>query len=305
MAAGILDIIIEVGLMLRLAFGRPWVQTEGMLGSLMNLLSLDLAVPDHTMFSRRSVGLGGATALRKASARGNRQQRREGFREWLHEKRGGTPHWSWRKLHLAVDPNSDESLAGELTTTDEGDASLVGPLLDQVDSPLASMPADGAYDGELVYRSIAGHIPNATVTIPPRSTAVMCRVGHRPHSARPPHPADRGVWSPGMAARRRLRPPVSRGGRNAALQGTDRPPRANSADTEDRGRLQVINIMTGLGMPVSRRIAWPAWERVKSAPFLIFAPTSFSVKSNRVGIRHIVQYPVIMHHMLMTGETFR
>ena len=77
---GILDIIIEVGLMLRLAFGRPWRQTEGMLGSIMDLLSLDLAVPDHTMFSRRSVGLGGATALRKASARGNRQQRREGFR---------------------------------------------------------------------------------------------------------------------------------------------------------------------------------------------------------------------------------
>ena len=135
-----------------------------------------------------------------------------GAGEWPHEKHGGTPHWSWRKLHLAVDPNSDESLAWELTTTDEGDASLVGPLLDQVDSPLASVPADGAYDGELVYRSIAGHTPNATVTIPPRSTAVMCRVGHRPHSARPPHPADRGVWSPGMAARRRLRPPVSREG---------------------------------------------------------------------------------------------
>jgi hypothetical protein len=29
-----------------------------MLGSLMNLLSLDLVVSDHTMFSRRSVGLG-------------------------------------------------------------------------------------------------------------------------------------------------------------------------------------------------------------------------------------------------------
>ena len=36
-----------------------------------------------------------------------------GAGEWLHEKRGGTPHWSWRKLHQAVDPNSDESLAGE------------------------------------------------------------------------------------------------------------------------------------------------------------------------------------------------
>jgi hypothetical protein len=68
---------------------------------------------------------------------------------------------------------------------------------------------------------------------------------------------------------------------------------------------KIINIMTGLGMPVFRRIAWPAWERVKSVPFLIFAPTSFSVRSNRVGIRHIVRYTVIMHHMLMTGETFR
>jgi hypothetical protein len=42
------DIAIETGLMLRLAFGRPWRQTEGMLGLIMDLLDLDLAVPDHT-----------------------------------------------------------------------------------------------------------------------------------------------------------------------------------------------------------------------------------------------------------------
>jgi hypothetical protein len=40
--------------MLRLAFGRPWRQTEGLLGSLMGLLGLDLPVPDHTTFSWRS-----------------------------------------------------------------------------------------------------------------------------------------------------------------------------------------------------------------------------------------------------------
>jgi hypothetical protein len=43
--------------MLRLAFGRPWRQTEGLLGSLMRLLGLDLTVPDHTTFSRRSADL--------------------------------------------------------------------------------------------------------------------------------------------------------------------------------------------------------------------------------------------------------
>ena len=43
--------------MLRLAFGRPWRQTEGMLASILRLLDVNLPVPDHTTFSRRSVDL--------------------------------------------------------------------------------------------------------------------------------------------------------------------------------------------------------------------------------------------------------
>lgn len=46
------DLAIEAGMLLRLAFGRPWRQTEGLLGSLMRLLGLELAVPDRTTFSR-------------------------------------------------------------------------------------------------------------------------------------------------------------------------------------------------------------------------------------------------------------
>ena len=54
--------------MLRLAFGRPWRQTEGMLGSIMDLLGLDLPVPDHTTFSRRSADLGVATGPEEGGA---------------------------------------------------------------------------------------------------------------------------------------------------------------------------------------------------------------------------------------------
>lgn len=60
-------IAIEAGVMLRLAFGRPWRQTEGLLGSLMRLLGLELPVPDHTTFSRRSADLEVASALAKAA----------------------------------------------------------------------------------------------------------------------------------------------------------------------------------------------------------------------------------------------
>ena len=158
--------------MLRLAFGRPWRQTEGLLGSVMGLLGLD-----HTTFSRRSADLGVATALRKTKGPVHVVIDSTGLTvvgagDWLHEKHGGKPRRSWRKLHLAVDPDSGEILASELTTTEEGDASLVGPLLEQIESPISAMFADGAYDGEPVYRSVTGHTPDAAVIIPPRSTAV-------------------------------------------------------------------------------------------------------------------------------------
>src|SRR3954447_4112955 len=51
------DLAIETGPLLRWAFGRPWRQTEGLLRSVVTLLGVGLAIPDHTTFSRRSIGL--------------------------------------------------------------------------------------------------------------------------------------------------------------------------------------------------------------------------------------------------------
>ena len=60
------DVAIETGHLLRLAFGRPWRQTEGMLRSVVTLLGFGVGVPDHTTFSRRSPGLALATSLAQA-----------------------------------------------------------------------------------------------------------------------------------------------------------------------------------------------------------------------------------------------
>jgi hypothetical protein len=57
------NLAVETGHLLRLAFGQPWRQTEGLLRSVMTLLGVSLRVPDHTTFSRRSVGLSLATPL--------------------------------------------------------------------------------------------------------------------------------------------------------------------------------------------------------------------------------------------------
>ena len=175
------DVAVETGHLLRLAFGRPWRQTEGLLRSIVGLLGWKVGVPDHTTFARRSPGLALATALARAQANGPVQVvidatglKVYGAGEWLVETHGEPGRREWHKLHLAVDPDSGEILACEQTSNDEGDASQVAPLLEQIPAPLGAVIADGAYDGEPVYRAVAerqSDLPVAVV-IPPRATAV-------------------------------------------------------------------------------------------------------------------------------------
>jgi hypothetical protein len=51
------DVASETGLTLRLVFRQPLRQTEGTMRSIVGLLGVDLAIPDHTTFSRRGGGL--------------------------------------------------------------------------------------------------------------------------------------------------------------------------------------------------------------------------------------------------------
>src|SRR4051795_108479 len=190
------DVAIETGHLLRLAFGRPWRQTEGLLHSLTTLLGVSLGVPDHTTFSRRSPGLVLATALAQAQASGPVHVvidatglKVYGAGEWLVEKHGERGKRTWRKLHLAVDPSTGEILASELTSNEEGDASQVGPLLDQIPGLLGSVTADGAYDGEPVYRAVAERQPDppVAVIIPPRATATLSAAAGTTPSQRDEH----------------------------------------------------------------------------------------------------------------------
>src|SRR3954453_4236282 len=144
------DVAIETGHLLRLAFGRPWRQTEGLLHSLPPLLGVGIGVPDHTTFSRRSPGLALATALAQAQASGpvhvvidatGLEGYGAGEREV--EEHGPRGKRTWRKLHRAIDPSTGEILASELTSHEEGDASQIGPLLDQIPGPIGSVIADG------------------------------------------------------------------------------------------------------------------------------------------------------------------
>jgi Transposase DDE domain len=265
------DVAIETGHLLRLAFGRPWRQTEGLLRSIVGLLGLEVGVPDHTTFARRSPGLELAAALARAQAAsgGGPIQvvidatglKVYGAGEWLAEKQGERDRREWRKLHIAVDPDSGEVLACELTSSEEGDASQVAPLLAQISGSLGAVIADGAYDGEPVYRAVAERQPDPSVAmvIPPRATAVPSTEAETAPSQRDQHLRlirERGRlgWQRAVGYGRRSLGETAMFRYKALIGPSLRARSLPAQKTEARVGCTVLNRMTGLGMPVSQRI---------------------------------------------------
>ena len=165
-------------------------------------MGVDLPVPDHTTISRRaarrmpavSTALPAGPITLVIDSTGLKVY---GAGEWPRDKHGVRGRRTWRKLHLAVDASTNTIVAATLTTTDDGDASQVGPLLDQTTGAIDTVLADGAYDGDPIYHTVAERDAGATVVIPPRATAVP-----GPTAATEPTQRDRHIQS--IAERGRL-----------------------------------------------------------------------------------------------------
>jgi IS5 family transposase len=165
------ELAIETALTLGMTFGLRLRQTEGLLGSVLALMGLDLPVPDHTTLSRRA-------RTWKPSARRNDDRQPGpggplhvvvdstglqiyGAGGWLEDTHGAKSRRGWRKLHLALDADSGEIIAHTLTAQDVGDASQMEPLLDQIDAEIGQFTADGAYDGDPSYDAVMRHSAEA------------------------------------------------------------------------------------------------------------------------------------------------
>ncbi len=168
---------IMTALTLRAVFGLAFRQTEGLVASIIGLLGLDLAVPDHSTLSRRSKTLQVPVSRRLGTGPlhllvDSTGVKLGGAGEWLVEKHGTSRRRSWRKLHIGVDAESGEIVAIELTRKEIDDGSRTGALLDQLSDPVASFTGDGAYDQDKVCEAVAERHPDAAIIVPPRATAV-------------------------------------------------------------------------------------------------------------------------------------
>jgi hypothetical protein len=170
------DLAIATALTLRAVFRLALRQTEGLIGSVLRLLGLDLPVPDHSTMSRRAETLE-VPRPRAGSAPVHLLVDSTGLRlcgpgEWLEEKHGSKRRRAWRVLHLATDADTGRIVASALTERDADDGSQVGPLLHEIEGPVVSFTGDGAYDRDDVYAEVAARHPDADVIVPPRANAV-------------------------------------------------------------------------------------------------------------------------------------
>src|SRR5919112_1250545 len=259
------DLAIETSLILRTVFHQQLRQTEGLVGSLLELMGLDLPVPDHSTLSRRARTLAVAPQARTASGPVHLLVDSTGVKlsgpgEWLVEKHGTQRRRGWRKLHLAVDAKTGTIVASTLTSKEVDDAAELGPLLDQVDEPLAAVIADGAYDQDRVYDGVAEHSAEAAVVVPPRATAVLSASAATDPTQRDRHIqaiAEQGRmgWqkTSGYNARAGVEGTMSRYKRiiGDTLRSHTRP----AQETETRIAVTVLNRMLDLGRPDSIRAA--------------------------------------------------
>jgi hypothetical protein len=260
------DLAIGTSLILRAVFHQPRRQTEGLVGSLLGLMGLDLPVPDHSTLSWRARMLAVAPQARAPSGPVHLLVDSTGVKlsgpgEGLVEKHGTKRRRAWwRKLQLAVDAKTGTIVASTLTSKEVDDAAELESLLDQVEEPLAAIVADGAYDQDRVYDAVAEHSAEAVVVVPPRSTAVLSASAETDPTQRDRHIqaiAEQGRmgWqkTSGYHARAGAEGTMSRYKRiiGDTLRSHTRP----AQETESRIAVAVLNRMLDLGRPESVRAA--------------------------------------------------
>jgi hypothetical protein len=230
------------------------------LEGLVKLMKLELEVPSYSQLSRRAGSLQVALPRKEKSGKLDLVIDSTGLKvygegEWKMRTHGKQKRRTWRKYHVAVDPDTHEVVAMELTQAGFHDSLAVPVLLEGLDN-LGNVYGDGAYPTPASLDAIdraGGH-----AIIPPRTGT--CIVKKNP--------------SPGEKQRNRLvRERRAAGGKKAwkKLSGYHRRSLAEThmfrlktilgeklhsysllnQQTEAAIMASILNKMTALGMPQS------------------------------------------------------
>jgi len=154
------DRCIELALTIRSLFHFPLRATQGFLEGFFKLLHLELEVPHYSRLSRRAAGL-------KVKYHSNKARKNPvdlvvdstglkvyGEGEWKIKVHGKAKRRTWRKLHLAINPKSFETVSLELTEHKINDDKMMPDLLKNK-KRVRTVYADGAYISKKCFDAIS------------------------------------------------------------------------------------------------------------------------------------------------------
>lgn len=178
--------LIEILATLRYLFKYPYRQLEGVLEDYINMMRLDLPVPDFSTLCRRMAKM----RLKIHDHRNEAQQNKTGKIRVLidstginiyhttgsHSKENSTTRQfhgrqQVRKMHIVLDVETRNVLAMEMTSGIAHDSTPVPKLLHAIKQDIAEVYADAAYDLKPVRQ--ACHERHAKQIIPPRCDAAL------------------------------------------------------------------------------------------------------------------------------------
>ncbi|QJR81704.1 IS5 family transposase [Alteromonas pelagimontana] len=177
---------IETALTIKAVFSLPLRATEGFLNSVFALMKLPCRSPGYSCLSKRAKTVEinykcrsrGPVAHVVVDATGLKIY---GEGEWHAHKHGREKRRRWRKLHVAVNSDTHEVIAAQMSMENVGDNQVLPSLLNPLRRRIDQLSADGAYDTKGCHQLLMKK--KVAASIPPRENAGFWQEGHPRNNA--------------------------------------------------------------------------------------------------------------------------
>jgi hypothetical protein len=171
------DDAILCALLLRAVYNLPLRALQGFLGALVSLLMLSLPIPCYTQICRRAQFLG--QRIKRLCKKGKITDividssglKVFGEGEWKVRQHGAGKRRTWRKVHLAICPDTHEVVLSFLTENNKSDGEAFIKMADHLPGSIERAYLDGAYDKEGCYRKL--YEKNIDPIVPPQRGAIL------------------------------------------------------------------------------------------------------------------------------------
>ena len=253
------DAAILTCLTLREVYNLPLRQSQGLVRSIFQLLSIDLTAPHYSIMSRRAgnlkVKLGAHPEKIKHLVFDASGLKVFGEGEWKVRLHKAEKRRTWRKLHISIDASTQQVITAVVTGKGVVDPRMMPGQLKQIEASIERVYGDGAFDSRDCYRAI--HRCGARAIFPPREGSTVWEdeyLADRNSNVRGVEKLGDKEWKKQIGYHRRSLVETAFFRLKRVFSDKLRGRKEDRQITEAMIRCATLNRMTSLGMPDSYKV---------------------------------------------------